>query len=700
MIGASPRSEQDVQELRQVSYWLWAVLLASVYYSAAKASLLLAIPPGYATAVWPPSGIALAALLLLGTRYWPGIWIGAAAANLTVESSFPAAAVIASGNTLEALAGALLIRRVIASANPLARGEDVVKFVAVAALCPVLAATTGMIPLSLAHALPGPELFRNWWTWWQGDAAGMIIVAPLILTWWEGSSFRWSPGKILEAACLAALLLCATWVTFGSGAPGKNPYPLTFLIAPFIIWAAFRFGQREVATANTIVCGLAVWYTVEQRSPFASFPLNESLLLLLAFASTVVVTGLVLSAALGERGKAAESRLSESEERFQLMVRNVSDYAIYMVDPDGRVATWNAGAEHIKGYRMEEVLGTHFSRFYTDEDALKGKPQDLLARAAAEGRYQDEGWRLRKDGTKFWASVVITTIRDPDGKLLGFSKVVHDLTERKRAESDLMGAKALAEKASQAKSEFLAKMSHELRTPLNSLMILAKLLVDNATRNLTPKQVQYAQVIHEAGRDLLALINDLLDLAKIESGTPLRLQVAEASLEGVKEQLERAFAQVARDAGLSFETVLEDGLPEAIETDKQRLQQILRNLLSNAFKFTKEGGVAMRIGPASSGWTPGTARLDGADGVVAFSITDTGMGIPEDMRGAIFEAFQRVDGKARGNVGGAGLGLSISRELAHRLGGEIRIDSFPGRGSTFTLYLPRVLVDEERMLID
>src|SRR5215831_12386301 len=685
MIGASPGAEDDVQELRRVSYWLWAVLLASVYYSAAKVSLLIAIPPGYATAVWPPSGIALGALLILGRRHWPGIWIGAAAANLTVASSVPAAAVIATGNALEALVGAALIARLIGPSSPFARGEDVVKFVAVAALSPLVSSTTALLPLSLVHALPGPELFRNWWTWWQGDATGIIIVAPLIIAWREGSSLRWSPQKVLEAACLATLLLGATWVVFGSGTPGKTPYPLTFLIAPFIIWAAFRFGQREVTTANAVVFGLAVWYTVEQRSPFASFSLNESLLLLLAFASTVVVTGLVLCAALGERRKAAESRLSESEERFQLMVRNVSDYAIFMLDPDGRITTWNTGAEHIKGYTAQEVMGTHFSRFYPDEDALRGKPQSLLDSAAAGGRSQDEGWRLHKDGTRFWASVVITAMRDPDGRLLGFSKVVRDLTERKRAESELMGAKALAEKANLAKSEFLAKMSHELRTPLNSLMILARLLVENTSKNLTPKQVQYAEVIHEAGRDLLALINDLLDLAKIESGAPIRLQVAEASLAGVKDQIERAFAQVAQDAGLRFETEMEDGLPEAIQTDAQRLQQILRNLLSNAFKFTKEGGVIMRIGPASSGWTPGVDGLDGAEGVVAFSISDTGVGIPERRQESIFDAFQRVDGS---DFVGAGLGLSISRELAQRLRGEIRVVSAPGRGSTFTLYLP------------
>jgi PAS domain S-box-containing protein len=666
---------------------LWGALLATVYFSVAKLSLLLAIPPGYATAVWPPSGIALAAILILGLRFWPGVWIGAALANLTVESSFAAAAVIATGNTLEALAGAALIRRAIGAPGPFGRGEDVVKFVAIAGLCPVIAATTALIPLRLDHALPAPELLWNWWTWWQGDTIGIIIIVPLIIGWQSRASVPWSSGKAVEALCFAVLLLGATWVTFGSGSPGKAPYPLTFLIAPFVIWAAFRFGQREVTTANAVVCGLAIWYTVEQRSPFAPFSLNESLLLLLAFVSTVVVMGLVLCAAMGERRKAAEARLFESEERFQLMVRNVSEYAIFMLDADGRVISWNAGAERIKGYSANEAVGLHFSRFYPDEDARAGKPQNALARAA-EGRYRDEGWRMRKDGTRFWATVVITAMHDTQGNLIGFSKVVRDLTDRKRAESELLGAKTLAEKANQAKSEFLAKMSHELRTPLNSLLILAKLLADNAGKNLTPKQVQYAQVIHEAGRDLLLLINDLLDLAKIESGAALRIQVAPADLTAVKDHLHRAFAQVANDAGLRFEASVGEGSPEAVETDPQRLQQILRNLLSNAFKFTKEGEVALRILPAQSGWTPGHHELDSAGSVVAFSVSDTGVGIPEDKQELIFEAFQQADGSASREFGGTGLGLSISRELAQRLRGEIRVDSVPGKGSTFTLYLP------------
>ena len=677
--------QQALASVRQLKYWWQTALLAAAYFAAAKASLLLAIPPGYATAVWPPSGIALAAILMLGTRYWAGVWIGAAAVNLTVETSFLAAGLIATGNTLEALAGAALVRRTVGVPYLFERGEDVVKFVAVALLSPTIAATVAMIPLSLGHTLPWSEIAWNWWTWWQGDAAGIIIVAPLVLSWSVRARLHWSPPKILEAACFALLLLAATWITFASGSPDKVPYPLTFLIAPFIIWAAFRFSQREVATATAAVCAFALWYTVELRGPFASFSLNENLLLLVAFASTVVVTGLVLSAALGERRRSAEHRLSQSEERFRLMVLNVTDYAIFMLDPEGRIISWNAGAERIKGYREEEIVGQHFSRFYPDEDARKGKPRDALEGAKTNGRFQGEGWRVRKNGTMFWASVVITATRDEQGRLLGFSKVVRDLTELKRAESELMGAMALAEKANKAKSEFLAKMSHELRTPLNSLMILARLLADNAGKNLTDKQVQYAQVIQEAGRDLLALINDVLDLARIESGAGLTLNVTPGSFVELRDALERTFRQVARDAGLQFEIAIEDGLPESIESDRQRLQQILKNLLSNAFKFTKHGGVALRIAAAASGWTPGHPQLESGN-VVAFSVTDTGVGIAKGEQAIVFEAFRQVE-KSH-DRGGSGLGLSISKELAQMLGGEIRVSSAPSRGSTFTLYLP------------
>jgi len=292
-------------------------LLAVVYFSVAKASLMLAIPPGYATAVWPPSGIALAALLLFGTRIWPGIWFGAALANLTVASSPFAALVIGSGNTLEALAGATLVQHYIASAQPyFDRVRNVVKFVVCAALCSTVAATIGVVLLTLGGVVPWQEFFQNWWTWWHGDAAGIIIVTPLLLNWKLRHEIVWSPAKILEAASFAFSLLLTSYLVFGNGTRNFSSLPLTFLILPLIIWAAFRFTRREVTTAGAVVCSIAVWYTIDGRGPFAQDTLNLSLLLLLAFISTIVATGLMLGAAVDERSRAMD-RLAQALHELQ-----------------------------------------------------------------------------------------------------------------------------------------------------------------------------------------------------------------------------------------------------------------------------------------------------------------------------------------------------------------------------------------------
>ena len=243
--------------------------------------------------------------------------------------------------------------------------------------------------------------------------------------------------------------------------------------------------------------------------------------------------------------------------------------------------------------------------------------------------------------------------------------------------------------SSKYKSEFLANMSHELRTPLNSLLILAKLLADNIDHNLTTKQVEYSQTIYSAGTDLLTLINDILDLAKIESGT-MSIDITQMPLAELGEQIERTFRQIAQSKRLGFAIEFTPELPISIDTDVKRLQQVLKNLLSNAFKFTEYGEVRLRIAVAKQGWSNDQKTLNSAQLVIAFSVSDTGIGIAPDKQKVIFEAFQQADGSTSRRYGGTGLGLSISREIAHLFGGEIKLVSQPGQGSTFTFYFPQL----------
>jgi HAMP domain-containing protein/signal transduction histidine kinase/DNA-binding response OmpR family regulator len=265
--------------------------------------------------------------------------------------------------------------------------------------------------------------------------------------------------------------------------------------------------------------------------------------------------------------------------------------------------------------------------------------------------------------------------------------------EQKNREIEL-ARRALEDKAEQLaltskyKSEFLANMSHELRTPLNSMLILSKMLSDNIEHNLTPKQVEFAETIHSSGTDLFGLINEILDMSKIESGT-MPVEVEDVPLSDIKVDMERTFSQLAQEKQLEFGIELATNTPSIIRTDSKRIQQVLKNLLSNAFKFTDKGKVTLSMALVENAGQFDNELLNRADQVIAFSVTDTGIGIPKDKHRIIFEPFQQADGTTSRNYGGTGLGLSISREIARLLGGEIKLTSVPGAGSTFALYLPQ-----------
>jgi PAS domain S-box-containing protein len=270
-------------------------------------------------------------------------------------------------------------------------------------------------------------LKRLWFVWWSGDALGDVLVAPLLLTWARAAR---PAARRLEAGGLLAALLLLTALLL------RNPLSYVYAVFPVIVWAALRFGSRGTATATAVVAALTIWYTLRGLGPFVESTPTENLALLQTFLALTAVTGLVLAAATSERG-AARDAAQESEQRFRMLVESVRDYAIFSLDASGHIVSWNAGAEHIKGYTAGEIIGRHFATFYTAPDVAAGQPQANLRDAAERGRCRTEGWRIRKDGSPFWADVTITPVRDERGALLGFAKVTRDLSERRMAEQAL-----------------------------------------------------------------------------------------------------------------------------------------------------------------------------------------------------------------------------------------------------------------------
>ncbi len=388
----------------------------------------------------------------------------------------------------------------------------------------------------------------------------------------------------------------------------------------------------------------------------------------------------------------AEEELRQSTEIFQLLVSSVRDYAIFMLDPDGNIATWNSGAQRIKGYKPEEIIGRHFSTFYGPEDLASEKPKRELEIAKAEGSVEDEGWRIRKDGTRFWANVVITAVHDAQGRLRGFAKVTRDITDRKLAEEtqrallEQREARLIAEEerrraeasyqvaqeANRAKDEFLMTLSHELRTPMTAILGWSRMLP-----SMDPGDPLFAEAVTSiaGGAQLQArLIDDILDVSRIVSGK-LRLTPETVEVSRVIMNAMDSVAPTAAAKEISITTSFSPGLGMII-ADATRIQQVIWNLLTNAVKFTPKTGTVQV-----------SARRTASQ--VQIAVTDSGEGIDPQFLPHIFEPFRQAENPQTRVHGGLGLGLSIVRYLAEAHGGTVAAESGGrGKGSTFTVTLP------------
>jgi hypothetical protein len=358
-----------------------------------------------------------------------------------------------------------------------------------------------------------------------------------------------------------------------------------------------------------------------------------------------------------------ENALRQSEARFRLLVDSVRDHAIFMLDVEGNVRSWNAGAQALKGYAADEIIGRHFSTFYTPEDHAAGKPAAELVAAREHGRTEQEGWRVRKDGSLFWANVVVTAMRDGEGKLMGFAKVTRDMTDRRRLEE--------LERSSRMMSQFLAMLAHELRNPLAPMRNAVTLMqleptASPALRNA--RDIMDRQLAH-----VTRLVDDLLDIGRLTTGK-IRLQRQEVSVADiVARAVETARPLIeGRRHTLSIELPPQ---PVHVLADPTRLSQIMQNLLVNAAKYTPDGG---RV----------AVKAHSADGFVTISVADNGRGIPRGDLQRIFELFAQGD-NGMPNDSGLGVGLTLARSLAEMHGGRLDAESpGPGQGSTFLLQLP------------
>jgi PAS domain S-box-containing protein len=656
-------------------------LIAAACYASSKIRVLVPIVQQRVTMLWPPAGIALAAVLLGGSWVWPGIALGSLLVSFSTGTPPVAAVIIAAGNTLGALAGGWLLRRVDFH-NGLERVRDVLALLIFGVVVsPLINTVVGTAALNLAWQVPSESVVRSALSWWLGDAMGILLVAPVLLTCYglELARPRWE--RALEAAALGLFLLFVGELTLTSWSaiPFVHP-PLAFTLLPFLVWGALRFGPRGAAAVTFLAVGIGFWATTKGLSPFALGTVEERLMYLYSYAVVAVVTSMLLAAVFAER-KRAEEGARHSEERLRLSL-DAGRCGVWDWDVAGQRLSWSEEVFVIHGIPPESFRGRleDFSSAVHPEDA--GRVEAAILRAL-DGRedYQMEFRIVRPDGEVRWIHTKGRAVHDEQGRPLRMLGAMLDVTDRHEAEEEharLLAreseARAEAEAANRAKDRFLAALSHELRTPLTPVLATTSSLAGDES---LPARVRRQLDVIRRNVELEArLIDDLLDLTRIARGKlDLRMEVTDVR-KVIEHTIEIACEREMAAGRLRVVTELE---PEdhRLWADPSRLTQVLWNLLSNAVKFTPAGGTI-------------TVRSCPEPDRLVLQVSDTGVGIDSEVMPYIFEAFEQ--GRMRGprRTGGLGLGLAISKAITEMHGGTLSVASDGhGRGATFTLSLPR-----------
>jgi PAS domain S-box-containing protein len=659
-------------------------LLALAYFITGWLGLKMPFTGTHITLVWLPTGIAVAALLRWGRPVWPGICLGAFLVNLTIGSSVLLAAGIAAGNTLGPLLAARWLERSGFHAA-FDRQRDVASFLLAAGLGMLLSASGGVFSLYLAGLVPLSSVGYAWATWWMGDFVGVLLIAPLLLTV-NRSTIDQLGQSPREAVFWLLLAVPVVWLAFVESYPqlGRT-LPLAFTTLPLVAVAALRFGIIGGALSGFGFSVIAAVATATGRGTFFLPDEHISLFILWSFMTTCVLTGLLITALQAERRR-AEDTLRASEEKLRGLFE-LSPLGIALTERDGTYVEFNESFRKICGYQPDELKVLDYWQLTPPKyRAAEEEQLACLERTGFYGPYEKE--YVRKDGSLVPLQLNGMLVTGSDGRKFIWS-IVEDITERRQAENalkdyqlhlerqvsertaELMAAKEQAEAASRAKSIFLANMSHELRTPMGAVMGITNMALRTAA---DPALSEQLGKINRASQHLLSVINDILDISKIEADG-LILEQVDFSLGEVFDNLNNLIGHQAeaRGIGLRLDLPVELG-GLLLQGDPMRLGQILLNFTGNALKFTEQGSIEVGVSVVEAG---------AADVLLHFAVRDTGIGIAAEDLGRLFTAFEQADGSMTRKYGGTGLGLAISKRLAHMMGGEVGVDSRPGRGSTF-----------------
>jgi PAS domain S-box-containing protein len=640
--NSGPKSAAPQAYLRAIIYGLEIAIVAIVYIGVARTSLL--VPAAVQTPLWPPTGMALAIILLRGYRIWPAVLIGSFSATVITTGVLTAQGpAIAIGTTLAALAGARVINYWSYGTKTFFTPLGIARFVLIAFVPTAMLSTAGAISGQLFNTeLDFNALAVTTAIWWLTDAVGSVIIAPVIVLW-ATTPLRASAkldlaetaGIILAAATVGAIAFLP--VTVGS-LKVLLPYQSVcgFLILLPLMWACLRGNQRAAATAALIFCGLAAWGFVDANGAASS---SISLLLLLALAISISIAPLFLSTVvavyndrqnylLSELSRAkldfeqTQTVLKSTKRRFQIFLESVPDYAIFVLDSSGHVASWNSTAQQIIGYATQEIVGKHFSIFYRPDERRAGVPNRALELAVQKGRHEMEGWRIRKNGTPFFVTGVLTAIRDDNSNLLGFASVIRDATERRNTQEKLVEARE--QLAMAQKMEAIGKLTGGIAHDFNNLLMIIGGSAQLFKRLLDPKLPRAIEALQSAAKRGETLTRQLLTFSRRQHLSPTVVDL-NASIRNLRPMIESSLR-----GNIVYKEAINPNL-WPVKVDLAELELAIVNIAVNARDAMPNGGVFALT--AENVTVNNSSGQDGQNGdFVAIEFGDSGTGIPPDLR--------------------------------------------------------------------